>query len=240
MRPPQSKVSVALATYNEREHIVHLVAELYQKIAMPLEVIVVDDDSTDGTAELVAELKFPGLKLIRRKVRGLASAFHRGILESTGDIVCWMDADMCMPVDVLKQMIDKLDAYDIAVGSRYAEGGSDNRSPLRVLSSRLINRFARLVLGGHVKDYDSGFVALKRSVFDWVTIIPFGYGEYFIEMISDALRHGLKVVEVGYAFRDRTEGISKSLPSLWAFARTGLHYVRRIMGIRWKYFRGRR
>jgi len=185
MRPPM-KVSVVLPTYNEKEHIAALIEDLYEKIAPPLEVIVVDDNSRDGTADIVAGLNYPSLVLIRRKARGLAAAFHRGILESTGGIVCWMDADMCMPADVLSQMIDKLDEYDIAIGSRYAPGGSDSRAPIRVLSSKAINGLARLVLGGHVRDYDSGFIALHRTVFDAITMIPFGYGEYFIELVSDA------------------------------------------------------
>jgi len=240
MRPAGVSVSVVLATYNEKEHIAALLKAIYEKIEAPVEVIVVDDRSADGTAEIVAGLSYPGLKLIRRKRRGLASAFHRGILESTGGIVCWMDADMCMPVDVLKQMIARLDEYDMAIGSRYAEGGSDNRAKIRVLASRTINGLARRVLGGHVKDYDSGFVALKRSVFDSVTIIPFGYGEYFIELVSDALRCGLKVVEVGYAFKDRAVGVSKSMPSLLAFLLTGSRYVIRIFSIRLHYLMGGR
>jgi len=237
MRPPGSKVSVVIATYNERENIAELVASLYRQIEPPLEVIVVDDNSPDGTAEVVAGLEYPGLVLIRRKVRGLATAFHRGILESTGDIVCWMDADMTMPVEVLKKMIDCLDQYDIAVGSRYAPGGSDNREPIRVLASKAINGLARLVLGGHIKDCDSGFVALRRDVFNSVTLIPYGYGEYFIEFLYDAQRHGLKIIEVGYAFRDRSRGVSKSMPSLWAFFCTGLRYVFRIFMARFRLVR---
>lgn len=240
MRPPNTKISVVLATYNEKEHIAALIAALYGGIASPLEVIVVDDDSKDGTPEIVGGLDFPNLILVPRKVRGLASAFHRGILEASGDIICWMDADMCMPVDVLCRMIDRLDEYDMAIGSRYSEGGSDNRSALRVLSSRLINGLARAVLGGSVRDYDSGFVALKRGVFDWVTIIPFGYGEYFIEMVADAHRAGLKIVEVGYAFRDRAEGTSKSMPDVWSFFKTGMRYVLRIFSIRLSYMKGGR
>jgi dolichol-phosphate mannosyltransferase len=227
-----------LATYNEKEHIVDTITELYRQISAPLEVIVVDDNSPDGTAGLVRELSFPNLILIERKVKGLASAFHRGILESTGDIVCWMDADMCMPVAVLKDMIDRLDAYDIVVGSRYAPGGSDNRSYLRVLSSRAINGFARWVLGGNVRDYDSGFVALNRYVFNSITLIPFGYGEYFIEMIYDAHRAGLRIYELGYAFKDRVLGISKSAPSLIRFLITGIHYGFRILSLKLRFLRG--
>ena len=238
MNTQQNKVSVILATYNESDHIRELINKLYSLISRPLEVIVVDDNSPDGTADIVDKSGLPGLILIRRKTRGLASAFHRGIIESTGEIVCWMDADMCMPVETLVQMIDRLDTYDVVIGSRYAPGGSDDRSLLRVLSSKMINRFARLILGGDIKDYDSGFVALKRNVFDTISIIPFGYGEYFIEMIYDSYRAGLKMAEVGYYFKDRSMGMSKSAPSLWRFFTTGLHYIFRIITIRFRFMRG--
>lgn len=238
MRPSGSKISIVTPTYNERENIITLIRSLKEHIAPPREIIVVDDNSPDGTADAVAALNDPDVILIRRKARGLASAFHRGILESTGDIVCWMDADTCMPPPVLAQMIDTLDQYDIAIGSRYADGGSDKRAAVRVLSSRIINGFANLMLGGGIKDYDSGFVALKRDVFDSITIIPFGYGEYFIEMVYDAHRAGLKIKEIGYEFTDRTEGFSKSMPSLWAFLKTGFHYAFRIVSIRFRILRG--
>lgn len=225
-------VSVVLATYNEREHIARLIDDLKAHIDQPLEIIIVDDDSTDATADIVQQLGYSEVKLIRRKQRGLASAFHRGILESTGTIVCWMDADATMPAEVLRKMIDRLEDCDIAIGSRYVEGGSDNRAALRVMASRTINTLARVVLGGDVKDYDSGFVALRREVFDSVTIIPVGYGEYFIEMVYDAYRSGLRISEVGYAFTDRAAGVSKSMPSLWAFLKTGCKYVYRIFAVR--------
>ncbi|MBU0480959.1 MAG: glycosyltransferase [Proteobacteria bacterium] len=227
-----------LATYNEKEYVVDMIGSLYKEIAAPLEVVVVDDNSPDGTADLVAGLDHPGLKLLRRKTRGLAGAFHRGILEARGDILCWMDADMCMPATVLKQMIDGLDDHHMVIGSRYAEGGFDNRHPLRIVASRVINWFARTVLGGHVKDYDSGFVAIRREVFDHVSLIPYGYGEYFIEFVYDSYRKGLKIKEVGYAFKDRSKGISKSAPSLWRFFVTGLHYIFRIISLRFRFLRG--
>jgi hypothetical protein len=89
-----------------------------------------------------------------------------------------------------------------------------------------------MVLGYGIKDYDSGFVVLRRSVFDKVSIIPTGYGAYFIEFIYTCCRKGLRVVEVPYAFTDRTQGVSKSFPSLWRFSWTGLGYVVRILTAR--------
>jgi len=223
------RVSIVLATYNERENILDTVQSIFEHVKEPTEVIVVDDDSADKTWQLVEELNDPRVKLIRRvDTRGLASAFNRGIIESRGAVVGWMDADMCMPPSLLPEMIAKLDEYDIVVGSRYAPGGVDDRAPLRVVSSKLINGLAGLVLGYGIKDYDSGFVVLKRSVFDKVSIIPTGYGAYFMEFLYTCCKKGLTVYEVPYVFRDRAKGISKSAPSILRFFKTGMQYVTRI------------
>ncbi len=196
-----------LATYNERENILDTISSIFEHVKDPVEVIVVDDDSSDMTWKLVEEHNDPRVKLIRRvDTRGLASAFNRGIIESRGEIVGWMDADMCMPPSLLPAMIKKLDEYDIVVGSRYAPGGIDDRALLRVASSRLINGLATKVLGFGIKDYDSGFVVLKRSVFDKVSIIPTGYGAYFMEFIYTCRKKGLTVYEIPYVFRRQSQG----------------------------------
>ncbi|UYN90907.1 MAG: glycosyltransferase [Anaerolineales bacterium] len=239
MRPENTLVSIIVATYNEKEHIAALIESLYSNIQSPLEVIVVDDASPDGTADIVASLVYPNLQLVRRKARGLAAAFHRGILQARGNILGWMDADMTMPAAVMNQLIQQLDEHHIAIGSRYVEGGSDNRHPLRTLASRSINALARLVLNNAVRDYDSGFVAIRREVFDHVTLIPFGYGDYFMEFIYDAYRAELKIIEVGYAFTDRSVGVSKSAPSLISFFVTGLRYILRIFSLRLRFITGR-
>jgi dolichol-phosphate mannosyltransferase len=227
------RVSIVLATYNERENILDTISSIFEHVKDPVEVIVVDDDSSDMTWKLVEDQNDPRVKLIRRvDTRGLASAFNRGIIESRGSIVGWMDADMCMPPSLLPAMIAKLDEYDIVVGSRYAPGGIDDRAFLRVASSRLINGLATMVLGYNIKDYDSGFVILKRTVFDKVSIIPTGYGAYFMEFLYTCRKKGLSVYEIPYVFRDRAKGISKSAPSIVKFLRTGLQYVVRIFRAR--------
>jgi dolichol-phosphate mannosyltransferase len=227
------RVSIVLATYNERENILDTLESIFHNVKDSVEVIVVDDDSSDMTWQLVEELNDPRVKLIRRvETRGLASAFNRGVIESRGEIVGWMDADMCMPPSLLPEMISKLDEYDIVVGSRYAPGGIDDRAFLRVASSRLINGLASMVLGYGIKDYDSGFVVLKRSVFDKVSIIPTGYGAYFMEFLYTCRKKGLTVYEIPYVFRDRAKGISKSAPSILKFFRTGMQYVMRIFTAR--------
>jgi len=226
-------VSLILATFNERDNILHTIENIFRHVSEPVEVVVVDDDSPDQTWKLVADLKDPRVTLIRRvATRGLASAFMRGIIESQGEIVGWMDADMCMPPELLPLMLEKLRDNDVVIGSRYAGGGQDQRHALRVYASRLINTFARIVLGYGIRDYDSGFVLLRRSVFDKVLPIPIGYGEYFIEFIYVCCRKGLRVCEVPYVFTDRVKGVSKSFPNLWRFFVLGTKYVLRILQAR--------
>ncbi|MGB6064391.1 MAG: glycosyltransferase [Desulfomonilaceae bacterium] len=227
------RVSIVLATYNERENIVDTIQSIFDHVKDPVEIIVVDDDSADETWQLVENLQDTRVVVIRRvDTRGLASAFNRGIIESRGEIVGWMDADMCMPPSMLPAMIDKLNDYDIVVGSRYAPGGKDDRAALRVISSRLINGLAGLVLGYGIKDYDSGFVVLRRTVFNKVSIIPTGYGAYFMEFLYTCRKKGLTVYEIPYVFRDRAKGISKSAPSIYKFFKTGMQYVVRIFTAR--------
>jgi dolichol-phosphate mannosyltransferase len=143
-----------------------------------------------------------------------------------------MDTDMCMPPSMLPAMIKKLDEFDIVIGSRYTAGGEDDRARIRVWSSWLINRFASLILGYGIKDYDSGFIALRRNVFNSVSIIPTGYGAYFIEFLFTCRRKGLTVYEMPYKFKDRAKGVSKSFPNLLTFASTGLGYIFRILNAR--------
>ena len=226
MRDP--RISIVLATYNERENIRDTIRGILQSLP-DSEVIVVDDDSPDGTSRVAENAADSRVKVICRVgTRGLASAFNRGIIESRGEIVGWMDADMSMPPRLLPEMIDKLKEYDIVIGSRYVPGAKDDRAALRVYASRLINRLAGLVLGQGIKDYDSGFVVLRRSVFDKVCIIPTGYGAYFMEFLYACRKKGLTVHEVPYIFRDRAKGVSKSAPSLFRFLKTGMQYVLRI------------
>lgn len=224
-----------MATYDERDNILNTIENIFRYVPEPLEIIVVDDDSPDRTWKLVDDLNDPRVKLIRRVgARGLASAFMRGIIESRGDIIGWLDADMCMPPQMLPEMIEKLGRHDVVIGSRYADGGEDLRHPLRVRASRLINALATLILGHGIKDYDSGFVVLRRSVFDKVVPIPRGYGEYFVEFIYRCCEKGLRVCEIGYSFADRQKGVSKSLPSLWGFFSLGTKYVLRIIRARFE------
>jgi dolichol-phosphate mannosyltransferase len=237
MRPKASPplVSIILATYNESENIREMIGAILANVRDPLEVIVVDDDSPDLTWKIAGEIGDPRVKVIRRiGTRGLASAVNRGLIESSGEIIGWMDADLGMPAELLPSMIARLTDVDVAIGSRYVEGGQDARPPVRVITSRMINAMASLVLGYGIKDYDSGFIVMRRSVLDSVSLTPTGYGSYFIEFVYACCRKGLTVVEIPYTFRDRTRGSSKSAVGPIQFLLAGAAYGFRILTTRMK------
>lgn len=232
---PLPLVSVILATYNEAENIETMIHAILENVRDPVEVIVVDDDSPDLTWKIASDLGDVRVKVVRRiGTRGLASAINRGVIESSGEIVAWMDADLGMPADRLPSMIELTEEHDVVIGSRYVEGGQDIRPAFRVVTSQMVNRLASLVLGYGIRDYDSGFIVMRRSVLNMVTLSPSGYGAYFIELVHACCRKGLSVIEVPYSFRDRTRGESKSAAGPIHFLLTGAGYVIRIFATRFK------
>lgn len=226
-------ISFLLATYNEKETIVPLIERILATLGDRVEIIIVDDCSPDGTADLVDGLGDGRITVIRRtRARGLASAYQRAMFESRGDVLCWMDADGCMPVEMVPAMVERLAECDAVVGSRFVENGADQRDRVRVWASILINGFARRLLGCRTRDIDSGFMVMKRSCLDVPLFTPKSGGEYFIELVASLEKHGYKVEEMGFAFRDRNpgEGQSKSfvnvLQFLWLGCKYGLRTLR--------------
>jgi len=228
--------SVVLPTYNERDVIVGVVAEILDAVG-DVEVLVVDDDSPDRTWETV-DTAFAGdgraraLRRIGR--RGLPSAIAEGIGATKGEVVVWLDADGSMPADVIPRLVAATADADVAVASRYAAGGKDARdSAARILASRVINTFGTLWLGGPVRDWTSGFVAARRSALQRVPIrSDHAYGDYCIDFLHRACRQGLRVVEVPYACVERRAGTTKTSPSVRRFAALGLRYVHTIRRLR--------
>lgn len=231
------KVSVVLPTYNEKDNIVDLVKAIHQAISYPHEIIVVDDNSPDGTSPAVQALidqgTVPGLCLITRyKDRGLTNSIWEGIQNATGDVVMWMDCDFSMPPEDMPKLLQQIEAgYDIVVGSRFVNGGSIKKDLknsqdtwLGVVLSRLLNVFVRMMLFWDFKDYTSGFIAIKRDIFKHIELTG-DYGEYFIDLIVKAKLLNYSIVEIPYICLPRAKGYSKTGSNLWDYAKRGIKYV---------------
>ena len=228
-------VSVVIATLNERGSVGATIRAVFEHVRPPVEIVVVDDNSEDGTRGVIESLNDPRIRLVhRRRGKGLASAIARGIMESKGDIVAWIDADMAAESKLLRPLIAATETHDLAIASRFVAGGGDERHPFRVVCSRLVNGFADLILGYGIKDYDSCVAAVRRPVFDAVLPVAYGYGDFFIEFVYGCCRKGFKVVEVPYVLLDRQEGNSKSFPGLLPFLWLGVQYCARIVTTRFR------
>ena len=202
------KSLVVTPTYNERDNIVTLVERLARH---DIQVLVVDDGSPDGTAELARKA---GAQVLEREGKlGLASAYVTGFqraLELGAERVVQMDADLSHDPDDVPRLLDA-DA-DLALGSRYVDGGGTKNWPLsRRLLSRGGSLYSRLVLGLPQRDLTGGFKCWDAELLRRVLRTPVrsqGYA-FQVEMTLRATRAGARIVEVPILFTERVEGASK-------------------------------
>jgi glycosyltransferase involved in cell wall biosynthesis len=230
----QPLVCTVLPTYNERENIDPLIRRVLAAAVTPHMVLVVDDDSPDGTWQVVEALQAElgdRVALIRRiDEAGLTSAIQRGIDEGIrtygADIITWMDCDLSMPPeDIPKLVAAILQGADLAVGSRWIPGGADVAHGAMARSlSWMINHYAIALLGNQVHDYTSGFVAGRRAVFERLRLRG-DYGEYCIDLLGRAIKQGYDVREVPYVCVPRTAGESKTGVNLLDYLGKGRKYV---------------
>ncbi len=230
----QERLSVVLPTYNERENIEPLLQKLVSIGGeFDLEILIVDDDSTDGTAELVKKLarQDKRIRLIRRLGRsGLSSAIKEGLLDSTADLAAVMDSDgQHEPLDVINAVRHLKDNnLDIVVGSRFlSEAKIRGLSHHRTGSSIWANRLSRLSLPKqytHLTDYMSGcFVVNLNSCFTNIRRVDVNGFKFFYELL--AVSSGkLSISEVPLTFQPRLHGTSKlDLAIVWDFLISFIH-----------------
>ena len=217
------KVSIILSTYNEASVIEDTINNIF-KYLNNVEIILVDDNSPDGTFEKAKKINNPNLKVFLRKTRGLASAFLLGLINSSSEVVGWLDSNMGVLAERLPEMLGQLEKNDIVILSRYVDGGTDLRSKQRILSSQLINFFCRLILSNKIKDYTSGIFLMKREVLLSTVPIGNGHGEFFIEFIYKAHKAGNRIVELPYVHPPDIEGMSKTATSVLKFCYLGFKY----------------
>lgn len=235
------QISIVLPTYNEAGNIELLIDRTLRALGSypgGVEVVVVDDDSPDGTWRLVKEKMAADdrLRLIHRQdERGLTSAISRGIHEARGRWVGWMDCDLSMPPEDWPRLAAALaNGADMAVGSRYVPGGGDVAHSLSGrLLSRIINVWAGLVLAWSIKDYTSGFILGRREIFDKIDLRG-DYGEYCIDMLYRTKRAGYTLHELPYLCVPRQVGQSKTATNVWGYLTRGINYVITVLRLRFK------
>jgi dolichol-phosphate mannosyltransferase len=216
--PPGPAVSVVLPTYNEREGIGEVVDEVLAVLrggGLEAEVLVIDDDSPDGTAAHLAERyrAEPRVRVhVRRGERGLASAVRRGLEGARGDTVLVMDSDGNHDPALLPLMVRCAAEFDVVVGSRYVLGGGMLTSAFRYWASYAFNVLIRVVLGLSIHDHLSGYLAFRRRLLAGLDAdrVFYGYGDYAIRLLYQVVRRGGRVLEVPTVYRFRKGGESKT------------------------------
>ena len=193
--------------------------------------MIVDDSSNDGTIELLKKLNTNNrFKLIfRKKSKGLASAFSRGLIETTGEYIGWIDTNMGETSVKFTAMISELNNNsDVVILSRYVKGGGDERILLRSLGSKIFNIFCRLLFRIPTKDLTSSIFLMKRSILDEITFLCYGHGEFFLEFLYNTHKKGFKITEIPYVQKkDEDDSDSKSAPNLVKFFFHGIMYILR-------------
>jgi dolichol-phosphate mannosyltransferase len=208
---------VIIPTYNERENIERLIPEILA-LDLPLEVLVVDDNSPDGTGELAQDLteRIARVHVLRRPAKlGLGSAYIAGFryaLEQGYDLIFEMDADFSHDPQVLPEFVRQIEDTDLVLGSRYISGVTVVNWPLqRLVLSFCANVYTRIVTGMPVRDATGGFKCFRRQVLEAIDLDGVhsdGYS-FQIEMSYKAYKKGFRIREIPIVFTDRRVGISK-------------------------------
>ncbi|HLS94415.1 MAG TPA: polyprenol monophosphomannose synthase [Sphingobacterium sp.] len=210
---------VIIPTYNEKENIEKIIRTVFS-LAVPFDILVVDDGSPDGTAAIVKNLQneYGGQLFIeeRRGKLGLGTAYLHGFQWALGrhyDYIFEMDADFSHnPLDLIRLREACLKGADMAVGSRYIKGVNVVNWPMsRVLMSYFASVYVRFIMRIKVQDATAGFVCFSRKVLEKIPLeqIRFVGYAFQIEMKFKALQYGFRIEEVPIIFTDRTEGVSK-------------------------------
>lgn len=220
---------VCLPTYDERENLEAIIAAIHAA-APDIDVLVIDDESPDGTGELAEQLaaREPGVQVLHRPPRGgLGTAYLSGFrwaLKRHYDLIVQMEADFSHDPRYLPRLLERARDAHVVIGSRYVPGGQMvNWSRARMAAARWGNLYARLVLGAGVRDLTSGFKCFRRQVLEALDLPTVARSAHAlqIELTYRALLEGFSVVEVPVVTEQRRAGRSKrsfgaALAALWA------------------------
>jgi dolichol-phosphate mannosyltransferase len=212
-------VSVVLGTYNERENLAKLVPTIesvFEENRIDCEIVVVDDNSPDGTSELVRELgmKYGNVRLLWRPEKmGPGSAHADGYRAAKGDIIIGMDTDFSHDPYDIPRFLAKIDeGYDVVQASRYIEGGTYEVNSFQTWKKKMASKFGNVLIAFFSRvplhDFTTSFRAVRRVVVENVKTESSG-NSFFMEFLVKAHRKGYRLIEIPIVFRDRVIGKSK-------------------------------
>ena len=211
------KALVIIPTYNEREGIEAIIRAVFE-LNCGLEVLIVDDNSPDGTGVFIEQLtnESDRIKLIKRPGKmGLGTAYIQGFkyaLQNGYDFIFEMDADYSHDPKEIKNFLDAVRDHDLVLGSRYKTGVNVINWPMRrLMLSYFANSYTRFVTGLPVRDATGGFKCFRRKVLESIdldSIKSNGYA-FQIEMTFKAFKKGFRIIEIPIIFIDRFHGTSK-------------------------------
>jgi len=211
------KTLIIIPTYNEAKNIEKIIEEIF-KLNLDVDILVVDDNSPDGTSKIVEEItgRDHKVNLIKRKAKmGLGTAYVAGFkyaIQKRYDYIFEMDADLSHDPKEIPNFLEKIREHDLVIGSRYIKGVNIVNWPLRrLILSYGANIYTRLITGLPVKDSTGGYKCFRRKVLESIDLDKIHSGGYAfqIEMNYKAWKKGFKITEIPIIFIDRTEGRSK-------------------------------
>lgn len=257
-----NKVSIILPTYNEAMNILLMISEISDTMeGVNYEIIVVDDNSPDGTSQVVerAFVDYPQVKLLKRMSnRGLVPSISAGIDQAAGDICVWMDADLTMSPSLISDFVEQIEkGADLVLGSRYINGGGikgsnlngDKTSFLQILRnvhisedsiisliiSKIGNTFLRFILDPSIHDYSSGFFGGRKDILLKLGLEG-GSIDYCISLPYRAIKQGLHVVEIPMILATRKYGESKTSNTLSSILTIFIECYKKAFKLRFKRF----
>ena len=229
--------SLILPTLNEKGHIIKLIQNIrfiFSEIQKEYEIILVDDNSTDGTIDLVKNVAkdYDNIKLFVRQglKKNLANSINLGIQKSKYENIIWMDSDFQHPPDYIKLFHDYQKKYDLIVFSRFLKNSiryfeiDKSKKELNESQSFFYNKLCNIFLYRDITDYTSGFVCVKRKVFENYKLKG-NYGDYFVNFVVYCKLNNYSIIELPFRENERYSGSSKtSMKNPFNYIYLTIHY----------------
>ncbi|MCP3682776.1 MAG: glycosyltransferase [bacterium] len=226
-------VSVILPTYNEAGNIEKLITSLSAELKdYNFEIVIVDDDSTDKTPEIMDKYAKKGVvvALHRKGIRGIFSAIRDGIKISCGNVIVLMDADMSHPPETVPELVKHTKQYDLVSASRYTDNKSVKAPFIRKFFPIMLNLYCKTILRMKLTDFTGGFHAIRREKLKEIQFkYPSSWGEFDLELLFRA--RNWKIKEIPFVYSYRTSGTSKSAEGM-GYVKFGLNYGIRALQLR--------